>query len=434
LSTKPGVEAPDPKLGLFEGFGVEIEYMIVSDTTLDVAPVADRLLEALAGEPASEVELGAMAWSNELALHVLEVKTNGPARGLSGLGTLFHGEVQRANALLSGLGCRLLPGGMHPWMLPESETRLWPHEYNEVYRAFDRIFSCSGHGWSNLQAVHLNLPFQGDREFAALHAAARLVLPLIPALCASSPFREGRVAGAVDQRMVEYARNSRRVPSVAGAVVPEPMDSVARYRSEILGAIYRDLAPLDPEGVLRHEWVNARGVIPRFQRGTLELRTPDPQECASADLAVLGAIARLVRGLTQRVLDGDRRIGAVGTPFLAELLDRVGREGERATVGATDYLEALGLEWGGSPMTAGTLWRECLRRECAGATPRPAWLAEDGELDSRGIDPLETILEEGPLARRVLEATGPRPSRTHLYETYAALAECLATNRVFRAP
>ena len=65
-------------LGLFEAYGVELEYMIVDSRTLDIAPVADRVLSAVAGEIASEVPLGRISWSNELVLHVLELKTPDP--------------------------------------------------------------------------------------------------------------------------------------------------------------------------------------------------------------------------------------------------------------------------------------------------------------------------------------------------------------------
>ena len=55
---------------------------------------------------------------------------------------------------------------MHPWMDPRAAS-LWPHEYGEVYAAYDRIFDCRRHGWANLQSVHLNLPFADEREFGA---------------------------------------------------------------------------------------------------------------------------------------------------------------------------------------------------------------------------------------------------------------------------
>ena len=76
---------------------------------------------------------------------------------------------------------RLLPTAMHPWMDPDRDLRLWPHEASAVYEAFNRIFSCRGHGWANLQSAHINLPFANDEEFGRLHAAIRAVLPIIPA-------------------------------------------------------------------------------------------------------------------------------------------------------------------------------------------------------------------------------------------------------------
>ena len=98
-----------------------------------------------------------------------------------------------------------MPTGMHPWMDPAREFELWPHGDREIYAAFDRIFDCRGHGWANLQSMHLNLPFADDDEFGRLHAAIRALLPLLPALAASSPFADGHARG-----LARYA--PRRVP------------------------------------------------------------------------------------------------------------------------------------------------------------------------------------------------------------------------------
>jgi carboxylate-amine ligase len=183
------------RLGLFQGFGIELEYMLVDAGNLDVAPVADRLLEAESGAPGSECLRGAFAWNNELARHVIEFKTNGPSTRLAPLAEGFAAEVRHANLLLAGQGCRLLPTGMHPWMDPGRETVLWQDEDRQIYAAFDRIFACQGHGWSNLQSMHLNLPFADDAEFGRLHAAIRFLLPILPGLCASSPVRDGGLPG-----------------------------------------------------------------------------------------------------------------------------------------------------------------------------------------------------------------------------------------------
>ncbi|MCH5375821.1 MAG: glutamate-cysteine ligase family protein, partial [Planctomycetes bacterium] len=245
-----------PVFHLFERFGVELEYMIVDARSLDVLPITDRVLHAVAGEYLSEIELGAISWSNELALHVIELKTSDPIDRLDGLAEHFQEHVGRINEILQPLGGRLMPTAMHPWMDPHSEMKLWPHEFNRIYEAFNRVFDCRGHGWANLQSVHLNLPFADDDEFARLHAAIRLLLPIMPALAASSPVMDGRVTGCMDNRLDVYRNNAGRIPRVSGRVIPEPVFSRRAYHEEILQPLYRDIAPLDPDGTLQHEWLN----------------------------------------------------------------------------------------------------------------------------------------------------------------------------------
>ena len=215
------------RLRLFEGYGVELEYMIVDAGSLAVRPVADRLLMDDAGVVQSEVERGAVSWSNELVSHVLELKTTEPARSLVGLGDRFAEHVRAATARLRPLGSALLGTGAHPFFDPHTETVIWPGEYTEVYRTYDRIFGVRGHGWSNLQSVHLNLPFGDDAEFGRLHAAIRLVLPIIPALAASTPYLDGRRADHLDARLHLYRHNQDRIPELVGRVVPEAVFPVA---------------------------------------------------------------------------------------------------------------------------------------------------------------------------------------------------------------
>ena len=68
--------------------------MIVDARTLAVRPIADRLLAAAGSEDGSDVERGAAAWSNELALHVVEIKTNGPVARLGGVGELMQSQIR----------------------------------------------------------------------------------------------------------------------------------------------------------------------------------------------------------------------------------------------------------------------------------------------------------------------------------------------------
>jgi len=51
-------------LGLFEGYGMELEYAIVGSASLDPLPIADRLLRSRAGRSVNAIENGPAGWSN----------------------------------------------------------------------------------------------------------------------------------------------------------------------------------------------------------------------------------------------------------------------------------------------------------------------------------------------------------------------------------
>lgn len=407
----------DSGLALFEGYGIEIEAMIVDRGTLGVRPIADELLRAVAraNDWVEDFEDGAIAWSNELVAHVLELKTNGPAPSLAGLATEFDRSTAKANAALAPWDARLMPGGMHPWMDPRTETRIWPHGTAPVYRAYDRLFDCRRHGWANLQSVHLNLPFRGEVEFARLMAAVRIVLPLIPALAASTPFVDGRPSGFLDSRLEVYRTNTERAPSSVAEVIPEAVFGFDAYRREVLDPIEREFRGLGADPVLiGQEWTNARGAIARFDRMAIEIRLIDAQECASANLAVAAAVAGLVRSLVEERHSDRLRQEAVPNGMLVELLDATIRRGRHAALPGTEYGEHFGAGPRGFS-TVGELLQSAVDRSCGGA----------GELSA----PLALVLERGSLAERILEFTGPDPDRGALFAVGEALCDCLAEGR-----
>ena len=123
------------------------------------------------------------------------------------------------------------------------------------------------------------------------------MLPLLPALAASSPLVDGRVTGLLDNRLEVYRLNQRLIPSVTGRVIPEPVFTPQAYREEILATMYRDIAAHDPEAILQHEWLNSRGAIARFERNTIEIRLLDVQECPAADLAIVSLLVALLQAL-----------------------------------------------------------------------------------------------------------------------------------------
>ena len=408
------IAASASPLSLFAGYGIELEYMIVDSASLDVLAIADKLIHAVAGDYRSEAEQGELAWSNEMVLHVIEIKTNGPAGALEPLAGLFQRDITRINALLAPHEACLMPGAMHPWMDPRSDTRLWPHEYNPVYEAYDRIFGCRGHGWSNLQSVHLNLPFAGDAEFARLHAAIRVLLPVLPALAASSPIVAGQFTGMLDYRLEAYRLNARKIPSITGRVIPETVSSRGDYEAGILGPMYRDIAPFDPESILRHEWLNSRGAIARFDRSAIEIRVVDIQECSLADLAVLAAIVSALQRLAAEEWGDLKAQQALTTEELEAILLETARSGEQAVIDNTRFLRVV--KFPERRCEARDLWHHLIEAAPAGEIWRT---------------PLSTILRSGPLARRLLRAAGKEPKRSRLIAVYAELCRCLAEGRQF---
>ncbi|WP_162426322.1 carboxylate-amine ligase [Pontibacter pudoricolor] len=412
--------SPQPKrtLHLFEGFGVELEYMIVSKKDLRVLPITDKLIYDEVGAYISDVEFGDIAWSNELVLHVVELKTQGPVKSLEGLHCKFQEHVQKINQMLEKYDAMLLPTGAHPTMNPDTDTQLWPHEHNAVYEAYNRIFNCKGHGWANLQSTHLNLPFANDDEFAKLHAAIRFVLPILPALSASSPIMDGKVTGMFDSRLEVYRHNQGKIPSITGKVVPEPVFSKKDYEEQILNKMYADVAPHDPEGVLQEEFLNSRGAIARFERNTIEIRLLDIQESPVADMAIVQATVSVIQALIGERWVKLQELMAFDENRLSRILVQVISNGQETILTDQEFLSCFGFECKGN-CTAGELWRH-LANECIN-------LEEQPEVQHA----LNVILSRGNLAKRILDATKLNPDTKTIEKVYTQLAQCLQKGGLF---
>lgn len=401
---------------LFQGYGVELEYMIVRRDDLSVLPVSDLVLKELAGEIRNEVDVESISWSNELVLHVIELKNTRPAPALVPLGAIFADHVSRMNDRLDSMGAMLMPGAMHPFMKPREEAKIWPHDSREIYETFDAIFDCKRHGWSNLQSVQINYSFGDDEEFGRLHAAIRLVLPVVASLAASSPVMEGNVTGLVDTRLDVYSHNADRVASVTGHVIPEGVFTEADYDEVIYQPLYAEIAPLDPDGILRHPWLNARGAIAQFGRDAIEIRVLDMQECPQADIAVCCAVSAVVKALVEQRWTDTAHQQAWEVGPLAEIFFATVKDAEMTVLDNRDYLRLFGFP--DKKATAQELWLY-LVETLAGRSPG---------LDS---EHLRVILDKGPLSRRLLRVLGPHPTRERVEAAYRALSTSLAAGTSF---
>ncbi len=408
-----------PRIHLFQGYGVELEYMLVDRDTLQIKPITDELLKHELGEYGGDFENGIVTWSNELVLHVVELKSTKPELDLSALEIKFTENIKRINSILSKWNAMLLPTAAHPFMEPANETKLWPHENNEVYAIYNKIFDCRGHGWSNLQSTHLNLPFYDDEEFAKLHAAIRLVLPILPALCASSPILDGKLTGLLDTRLKYYKTNQAKIPSITGKVIPEAVFSKRNYLNTIYEKIKSDIAPYDPGEELNAIWVNSRGAIPRFDRGSIEIRIMDIQECPAADIAVLTIVIETIKALTENLFTTLEAQMKWKTETLAQIFDQTIIHAQQTVIDNPEYLNIFNFP--GKRALASELWQHISKQ-----------LLNKGNPAIERIQPsLNVILQQGTLAYRIVQAIGKDQSREKIVEVYKRLSVCLSENKMF---
>ncbi len=407
-------EAEIVKLPLFTGYGLELEYMIVDKESLNVLPITDQVFHSVAGAYLSEINRGEISWTNEVALHVLELKTTGPVKDLKGCESLFQDNVRHINTLLANFDACFMPTAMHPWMNPFKELRLWPHSQNVIYETYHKIFNCQGHGWANLQSAHINLPFANDEEFSKLHAAIRFLMPLMPALAASSPIVEEHFTDYLDNRLNVYMHNQKKVPSITGKVIPETVFSRSEYEKTILAPMYRDISVYDTDAVLQDEWLNSRGAIARFERYTIEIRVLDVQECPQADVAIAKAICEVLKDLVAERYAPLQKLHDFPLERLHAIFLGCVREADQFVIEDAAYLRLFGIQQ--NRMRADEVWQAVLQKH----------LHNLGELAA----PLKHILSKGCLARRIEHACKDR-SFAHIKEVYRELCNCLQQGRMF---
>ena len=301
-------------------------------------------------------------------------------------------------------------------MNPLKDTTLWKHSYSEVYELYNRIFDCKGHGWGNVQSTHINLPFYDDKEFEKLHAAVRILLPLIPGLCASSPILEGKNTYIKDSRLEYYKTNQKEIPEMTGFVIPEPVFSKKEYHTTIFEPIKKAIKPFDTNQISDHHFLNSRGAIARFDRNAIEIRLVDIQECPKADVAICVLIIEVLKYLVDEnlaSLDDQKQWGAKD---LFDILNPIIKEAETFEITNSSYLSLFGLNY---PMIVSNVWKHLYN-------------LVKSNIALSHHHAIETILNKGTLATRILNAIGKDYAEPHIKKVYNQLACCLKENKLFK--
>jgi carboxylate-amine ligase len=331
---------------------------------------------------------------------------------LDGLAQDFHQNILEINELLKPLDAELMPTAMHPLFNPLQDVKLWPHERNEIYSRYNQIFDCKGHGWGNMQSMHINLPFANDEEFYSLHEAIRHIMPLIPAITAASPIFDGQKSEILDNRLAFYEKNQKKIPSITGKVIPESVANKTEYEEVIFKRIYKDIAPYDKDKSLQHEWLNSRGAIARFDRNAIEIRIIDLQECPAADLAIAEFVVQALKFIIPKIKEHN----PIDEYELYGIYRMALEKGGKSIISNEDYLRIFDLDKEGK-VSIERVWRQILKH---------VYLSDD----NKAI--IEYILENGNLSQRILANLKITDwSEENIKKEYAHLVDCLKENKLY---
>jgi len=407
----------------FSVVGVELEYPIV-DRDLNVASLVEPAFRVLAGRGTSDVDLGAVGFSNEIADHVLEVKTTEPVESLAGAEAVLVEGIRRFSAVLRDrFDARLMPTSMHPWMDPRN-GRTWKRSGSRIYGTYERLFDLRTHGWMNVQANHLSFPMGREVEAVAMYNAAAFLIPYLPALAASSPIFQGDLQPAVDNRLAWILEHQARIPESQGQIVPEYVDSLGDYKRSILGPMYAALDRLPDTGAIRREFFNARGAVFKASSKRMEVRVLDTQECVRMDVAVNVFVRSALKHYAERVQAG--RVALPPHEVLVEDFRATIRDGSRARVLAPHFAQ---VERDGEGKA---LARDVLRAMLDGA--RKAVRRDEASY----LDLAAGVIEAGSLSERIRLELAPYSDADddtftdHARRIYIELMDCLEANEPWK--
>lgn len=243
------------------------------------------------GEIVNEFNFGDVNISKELQKNVIEFVPAVPHASLAEMERVLHDGMLRFHQA-TGNRYMLLGLGMHPFLTLD-QTSYWDHEDKDLYDEYHRLFNLNQHGWLNIQALQINVHYGNEERMVSMFNRMRSLVPFIVAVSASSPFVEGTSTVIMDNRLMFYRNNQKRVPLICNNIIPERLKS-RRHHDEIIRSIYDELRKIGGD-MLCQEWIDSRGVIVRYHRECLEFKAPDEQECLRSDMAVTAFLLSLLR-------------------------------------------------------------------------------------------------------------------------------------------
>lgn len=265
--------------------GVEEEYQLVDAHT---GELRDHARYVIAGDWAD-------ALKGEMQEHTLEVGT-GVCRGTECLREDLARLRFTAAVAAEAAGLRIAAAGTHPFAAAEGHAFNPAPVYTELREQYRRLATSQ-----NIFGMHVHVGVPPGTDRARVCNVARLYLPVLLALTASSPYWTGADTGHASYRAVLWRRWPR-----SGA--PPRFRDDAEYAA--LVAWLLESGRIDAPGRLYWE------LRPHHVYPTVEFRVAD----CTPRLGDAVAAAALTRALVAGVVEGLLREPEVPEPFVTTLL------------------------------------------------------------------------------------------------------------------
>ena len=339
--------------------GVEEEYQLVDPHSGELRGRARYVIAA--------------DWSDDLKAemqqHTVEVET-GICEGTSCVRDDLARLRLQAAVAAEAAGVRIVAAGVHPFSPPEGYAFTADPVYQEIraeYRALAETQAIFG------MHVHVGVPADVDR--VRVGNVARLYLPFLLALSASSPWYGGRDTGYASFRSLIWRRwpRSGAPPRLEGA---EEMETLLRW--------LRDTGCIDAPG--RVYW----DLRPHHKYPTLEFRVTDVTPRLEDAVAVAALARAIVAGAVAGTLTEPELPPVITQALLGENAWRASRDGTDA-----EFVDLWSSEPRAEPMRVAV---ERLADRLWGHAER---LGDAAELEQLG-----TLLDRGCAAHAIRRRAG----------------------------
>ena len=384
------------------------DVTLVHALDLTPAPIGDQVL----------AELCDPDWYACPVLHRLSLRVEPPGSRLAGIHRVVVPKLAKLRTVLGSLRARVLPTGMHPLLDPVSGVRTWKFPEGDPRNAMRWLVNRSSHAWSNVAGVRFAVGWSDEEQLRDLLRVCRLLVPIAPALAASSPLAVGEYSGYQSTRVESMRQPGGSLASLVGSFVPEPAYTESAYRKEVLQPVQREIEAVVEGLEIDIEEFDRRGAVLQPSRRRVLVRALDAQECLSANLAVSLAFASVLRGVMATGVASHHR--EIRQSSLVRTLRACARLADDAVLDDEEYLEVLGMHPG--PITAAEVWLNLIDRYPPNVDHDPSVRAA-----------LRVYLEQGSLASRIRASLGESPSPSGIRRVYRELCEGFDDDRSFEA-